>query len=100
MQILLNYDFPGNVRELENIIERAVALCESETITSADLPNDLQQMDFDSVEGDWLPSMDELERQHIARVLARTGGNKGLAAQILGIPRTTLWRKLKQFKLD
>ncbi|WP_243360202.1 sigma-54-dependent transcriptional regulator [Fundidesulfovibrio terrae] len=100
LQILMNYNFPGNVRELENIIERAVALCEGEAVTVADLPQDLRQMDFDSVEGERLQSLEEVERRHIARVLTRTGRNKGLAAQILDIPRTTLWRKLKQFKLE
>lgn len=100
LQTLMNYGFPGNVRELENIIERAVALCDGESISVADLPQDLQHMEVDSVEGERLLSLDETERRHIARVLDRTGHNKGLAAQILGIPRTTLWRKLKQFKLD
>jgi DNA-binding NtrC family response regulator len=100
LQILMNYGYPGNVRELENIVERAVALCDSDSISLTDLPQDLRQMDFDSVEGERLLSLEEIERRHIAHVLTRTGRNKGLAAQILDIPRTTLWRKLKQFKLD
>lgn len=100
MRILAQYGFPGNVRELENIVERAVALCDSDTIGEADLPRDLRQMDFASLEGDRLESLTAMERRHIARVLERTGRNKGLAAQILNIPRTTLWRKLKQYGLD
>lgn len=99
LRTLEHYDFPGNIRELENIVERAVALCEGQRLGVHDLPQDLQQLDFDTVEGSRLLSMDELERRHIATVLARSGHNKGLAAQILGIPRTTLWRKLKQYGL-
>ncbi|GAB7078791.1 sigma-54-dependent transcriptional regulator [Megalodesulfovibrio paquesii] len=100
MQTLLGYNFPGNVRELENIVERAVALCEGEALALNDLPDDLQQMEFSSVEGERLQRLEDMERSHIARVLERTGRNKSLTAQILDIPRTTLWRKLKQFKLE
>jgi DNA-binding NtrC family response regulator len=100
LQTLMDYDFPGNVRELENIVERAVALCEGEELSVADLPQDLRQMEFDSVEGERLASLEDMERRHIAKVLTRTGRNKGLAAQILAIPRTTLWRKIKQYKLE
>ncbi len=100
MRILAQYGFPGNVRELENIVERAVALCDGDILGEADLPRDLRQMDFASLEGDRLESLTAMERRHIARVLERAGRNKGLAAQILDIPRTTLWRKLKQYGLD
>ena len=100
LQTLMNYDFPGNVRELENIVERAVALCDGEELALSDLPQDLRQMEFDSVEGERLSCLEEVERRHNAKVLMRTGRNKGLAAQILGIPRTTLWRKLKQYKME
>ncbi len=99
LQILANYTFPGNVRELEHIIERAVALTDCDLIRPQDLPRDLQQLEFDSMEGEGLLPLDELEKRHIARVLERTGYNKALTAQILKIPRTTLWRKLKQYKL-
>ena len=100
LQILAAYSYPGNVRELENIIERGVALAGDETLRVKDLPADLRQLSFDSVEGEGLASLEEMERRYIARVLERTGYNKGLAAQILDIPRTTLWRKLKQYGLD
>jgi DNA-binding NtrC family response regulator len=100
LAILTAYSYPGNVRELENIIERGVALAGGETLRVKDLPADLREMTFDSLEGEGLLSLEEMERRHIARVLGRTGYNKGLASQVLGIPRTTLWRKIKQYGLD
>ncbi len=100
MSLLTSYSFPGNVRELENIIERAVALTDCEEVRLQDLPNDLQDFEVDTVEGEGLLTMEELERRHIAKVLEKTAYNKGLAAQILNIPRTTLWRKLKQYDLE
>jgi len=100
MQILCNYSYPGNVREIENIIERAVALTDHEEIGLQDLPADLQELEFDTVEGDGLPPLAEMERRYIMRVLERTDNNKGMAAKILSIPRTTLWRKLKAYGLD
>ena len=99
LQILTGYSYPGNVRELENIIERAVALTDSEEIVPQDLPKDLQQLEFNTLEGDGLPSLAEMERRYITRVLDSTGYNKGITAQILNIPRTTLWRKIKQYGL-
>ncbi len=100
MQILDNYSYPGNVRELENIIERAVALTDGEEIHAHDLPGDLQQLEFDTMEGDGLPTLDEMERRYVIKVLEKTGYNKGMTAQILGIPRTTLWRKLKTYGVE
>ncbi len=99
LQILTGYSYPGNVRELENIIERAVALTDSQEIMPQDLPKDLQHLEFNTLEGDGLPSLAEMERRYITRVLDSTGYNKGITAQILNIPRTTLWRKIKQYGL-
>jgi len=98
--ILNQYPFPGNVRELENIIERAVALCEGKTITLRDLPDDLLKLSIRRIETDDWPSLQEYEKEYIRRVLARTKYHKGDTARILGIPRTTLWRKIKQLSLD
>ncbi len=100
LDILRNYSYPGNVRELENIIERAVALTDGEEIASRDLPKDLQDLEFDTLEGDGLPTLEEKERRYIAKVLASTNYNKGMTAQILDIPRTTLWRKIKLYGLE
>jgi two-component system response regulator AtoC len=100
MQILLNYSYPGNVRELENIIERAVALTEHENIELDDLPRDLQHLEINSLEGAGMVSLAEMEKRYIRKVLQNTGHNKGLTAKILGIPRTTLWRKTKSYDLE
>ena len=100
LQILAAYSFPGNVREIENIIERAVALTDHEEIGPGDLPPDLQQLEFDTMAGDGLPPLEEIERRYVIKVLDKANYNKGLAAQILGIPRTTLWRKLKAFGIQ
>ncbi|MEE9231966.1 MAG: sigma-54 dependent transcriptional regulator [Nitrospirales bacterium] len=95
---LIDYQWPGNVRELENVIERAATLCQSHAITIADLPPVIRevrgegQLVEDAV--DRLVSLEELERSYIQRILEKMGGNKYQAAQVLGIDRKTLYRKL------
>ncbi|HDM09424.1 MAG: sigma-54-dependent Fis family transcriptional regulator [Deltaproteobacteria bacterium] len=99
LEILMHYDYPGNVRELENIIQRAVALAEGEIIRTRDLPSDLQRLEFKSVLGEGLLSLEEVEKDYIEKVLKKTGFNKSLASKILNLPRTTLWRKMRKYGL-
>ncbi|MCJ7538166.1 MAG: sigma-54 dependent transcriptional regulator [Desulfobacterales bacterium] len=99
LEILMHYNFPGNVRELENIIQRSVALAESEIIRIDDLPQDLQKLEFNTFEGEGLQALEEVEKHHIAKVLDKTDYNKNLSSKILNLPRTTLWRKMKKYGL-
>jgi len=96
-EILLHYDFPGNVRELKNIIERAVALIDHDRIQLSDLPPDIRKLEFETVEKDNFETLEEMEKRYISSVLERTNYNKNLTAQILGLPRTTLWRRLREY---
>jgi DNA-binding NtrC family response regulator len=100
--LLLDYAWPGNVRELENVVERAVTLSRGAHITPEDLPPALQgargeRQILDEGAGHTLP-LQEIEHQYIRRILEKTGGNKYQAAQILGIDRKTLYRKLGEIE--
>jgi len=101
MRRLIAYDWPGNVRELENAIERAVALGSGPIVHMADLPSNLQYPSSERVpEKDEILPLEELERRAILRTLRETGGDKLSAARILGIGKTTLYRKLKQYHME
>jgi len=102
MNYLVNYEYPGNVRELENIIERAVVLCNSSQIDVEHLPQDLKELKievFAKKEGKFM-SLEELEKEYIKWILKEVGNNKTVAAQILGIDRVSLWRKLKNYGIE
>jgi DNA-binding NtrC family response regulator len=101
MRRLMAYDWPGNVRELENAIERAVALGSGPFVSVHDLPSNLQYPTSERAPGkeEVLP-LEELERRAIMSTLRQTGGDKQAAARALGIGKTTLYRKLKQYQLD
>src|ERR1700726_2927316 len=101
MRRLIAYDWPGNVRELENAIERAVALGSGPILHVGDLPSSLQYPTSERApEKDELLPLEELERRAILRTLRETGGDKLAAARILGIGKTTLYRKLKQYHME
>jgi DNA-binding NtrC family response regulator len=98
---LLAYAWPGNVRELQNVIERAVALTRYTQLTTEDLPEKVlhpsaTQRAADADEAVLL-AMEDLERQHILRVLRAVGGHRTQAAKILGLDRKTLYRKLEGY---
>jgi DNA-binding NtrC family response regulator len=95
------YAFPGNVRELENIIERAVVLARGERIELAHLPElEIKPFKAAPVAGSNMQSLDKQEQDYIEWVLTQTGNNKSKAAEILGIDRVSLWRKLKRYNLE
>jgi transcriptional regulator with PAS, ATPase and Fis domain len=99
LALLKAYDFPGNVRELENIIERGVAICQGHTLEATHLPDDLRDLSiraFRRRDGRVIP-LEEHERDYILWVLEEARGNQTLAAQMLGIDRVSLWRKLKKY---
>jgi len=101
---LLSYPWPGNVRELENCIERAVALARSDELTPDDLPEKIRFSDGGaSIQGvstgaSRLVSLVDLERRHTLRALELLHGNMTRAAKLLGIDRTTLYRRLKRYE--
>ncbi len=102
LRLLSRYDYPGNVRELANLIERGVALAQGAILELGHLPDSLRSL---SVRVATLPSGDlqTLERNeasYIAQVLEYTGGNRNQAADILGIDRVSLWRRIKRYGLE
>jgi two-component system, NtrC family, response regulator HydG len=100
MEALNKYDWPGNVRELENAIERAVVLTENDTIEPADLFYYSLSTPDESADGGKILSLDDMEREHIAKALKMFDGQRGKTAEALGIDRKTLRLKLKTYGLE
>src|SRR5580700_239974 len=99
--LMSRYSWPGNVRELENVIGHACMMAASEVIDVRDLPERIQTLPSSAkAESDEQLSMDQLAQVHAQRVLARVGGNKARAAEILGISRTYLYQLLKKNTVD
>jgi transcriptional regulator of acetoin/glycerol metabolism len=100
MDILLNYPYPGNVRELENILEHGVIISQSDTIQPEDLPDYVQSFRQKSLTDQPGVSTDQnSERNHIQAVLQNFNWNCTRAASELKMDRTTLWRKMKRLNL-
>jgi DNA-binding NtrC family response regulator len=94
MDLLLLYRWPGNVRELENAVERALLISRDEEIQPAHFPFQLDLSDENSGQ-----SLQEMERRHIRKVVEQSGWNLSKSARILGIDRTTLYNKIKRYRL-
>ena len=97
LELLAAYRWPGNVRELENVVERAVIVCESGTIGAEDLSIPSYTA---AAELTINPSLEEMEKTYILRVLKEAGGNQSKASQLLGIDRKTLYLKLKKYGIS
>jgi two-component system response regulator HydG len=98
---LVEFHWPGNVRQLLNSLERAVAFADGPRVDVDDLPDDVRSARRSAAivrrAADREATLAELERDYILEVLARAGGNKTRAAEILGIPRRTLYRRLEEY---
>jgi len=100
-EILLSYEFPGNVRELQNILERAVTLANGPTLEAHHLPADLRKFaGHVQRPPERLLTLEENERDYIQWVLGQVNGNKTKAAELLNIDRVSLWRKLKRYRIE
>ncbi|MBU4119080.1 MAG: sigma 54-interacting transcriptional regulator, partial [Proteobacteria bacterium] len=115
LQLLGAYRWPGNVRELEHVVERACVLCADDTITTGNLPEEVRtggrtvgatpgysgvELEAAANRGSSPPVSQESEKAHILSIIAQTDGNKAKAARLLGIDRSTLYRKMKGYGLE
>ncbi len=101
LELMRRYDYPGNIRELENIVERCVAFATGDRIGTEDLPPDIKEMEVFSFHKEAHPfrTLEEIEKEYIHWVMAKAGKNKSRTARILGIDRVSLYRKLKKYQI-
>ena len=109
-RLLENYDWPGNIRQLENVIERAIAVCETDSITPDDLPTEIGSLSIVDAEetGDQrysreerrYLSLEEVERGHLTVLLEHTSGNLRKVAQQMDVARSTVYRKIRRYSLN
>ncbi|BEG99717.1 sigma-54-dependent transcriptional regulator [Bacteroides sedimenti] len=101
IEALKNHQWKGNIRELRNVIERSLIICNEEELTLQDLPIEIQNSHFEESAGRNYSNFElaAMERRHISRVLQYTKGNKTEAARLLKIGLTTLYRKIEEYKL-
>jgi DNA-binding NtrC family response regulator len=102
MELLCQYGWPGNIRELENVIERAVALTNGPEITVNELPEYISNLSIETYrrQDSEVPTLEEQEKNYIKWVLDKCEGNKTKAAKIMGIDRVSLWRKMKRYGME
>jgi DNA-binding NtrC family response regulator len=96
LDFLRSYSFPGNVRELENIVERAIILEKGPQVTPESLPQSMKLFQIETLDPSKIRTIEEMNRDYVQRVLEHYGGNRSKAAEVLGISRTSLWRILKE----
>jgi DNA-binding NtrC family response regulator len=99
MALMMGYHWPGNVRQLENVIERAFALGVKDVLQVNDLPNEIAQQSSKWMPADVNYNLKAIEEKTIRRALRKVGGNKAEAAILLGVNTTTVYRKMAKYNI-